>query len=66
MMGERVTSDARVPARIKVVGVGGGGCNAVRRMMQHQEIRGVEHLAINTDVKALDLVTGATPLQIGS
>jgi cell division protein FtsZ len=66
MMGERVTSDARVPARIKVVGVGGGGCNAVRRMMQHQEIPGVEHLAINTDVKALDLVSGATPLQIGS
>jgi cell division protein FtsZ len=66
MMGERATVDARVPAKIKVVGVGGGGCNAVRRMMHQQEIPGVEYIAINTDVKALDLISGATQVQIGA
>lgn len=40
------------PARIKVVGVGGGGCNAVNRMID-KGMRGVEFVAINTDAQAL-------------
>ena len=41
-------------ARIKVIGVGGGGGNAVNRMIQaHME--GVEFIAANTDVQALKL-----------
>ena len=39
-------------ARIKVVGVGGGGCNAVNRMIE-QGLPGVEFVAINTDAQAL-------------
>jgi cell division protein FtsZ len=43
----------RAPARIKVVGVGGGGCNCVRRMLQH-DVRGVQYVMVNTDIKALE------------
>ncbi|MGQ9666981.1 MAG: cell division protein FtsZ, partial [Anaerolineae bacterium] len=39
-------------ARIKVLGVGGGGCNAVNRMIE-EGIHGVEFVAINTDAQAL-------------
>ncbi len=55
----------RAPARIKVVGVGGGGCNCVRRMLAHN-VPGVEFVVVNTDIKSLESVTqGATILQIG-
>ncbi len=40
------------PARIKVIGVGGGGCNAVNRMIA-KGLRGVEFYAANTDAQAL-------------
>jgi cell division protein FtsZ len=46
----------RAPARIKVVGVGGGGCNTVRRMM-NRSVRGVRYAMINTDVKSLESAT---------
>ncbi len=39
-------------AIIKVIGVGGGGCNAINRMIQ-EDIRGVEFIAINSDAQAL-------------
>jgi cell division protein FtsZ len=39
-------------ARIKVVGVGGGGCNAVNRMIS-EGVDGIEFIAINTDSQAL-------------
>ncbi len=39
-------------ARIKVVGVGGGGCNAVNRMIA-EGLQGIEFIAINTDAQAL-------------
>ena len=39
-------------AVIKVVGVGGGGCNAVNRMIE-AGLKGVEFLAVNTDAQAL-------------
>ncbi|MFH1560026.1 MAG: cell division protein FtsZ [Chloroflexota bacterium] len=39
-------------ARIKVVGVGGGGCNAVSRMFR-ERVQGVEYLGVNTDAQAL-------------
>ena len=55
----------RAPARIKVIGVGGGGCNCVRRMLAHN-VPGVEFIVVNTDIKSLESVThGATVLQIG-
>ncbi len=55
----------RAPARIKVIGVGGGGCNCVRRMLSH-DVPGVEFVVVNTDIKSLESVShGATVLQIG-
>ena len=44
-------------AVIKVVGVGGGGTNAVNRMIE-EGIRGVEFVAINTDAQALAISDG--------
>ena len=43
----------QAPARIKVVGVGGGGCNCVRRMLD-QQVAGVKFAMVNTDIKALN------------
>ncbi len=52
-------------ARIKVVGVGGGGCNAVNRMIE-EGIQGVEFIAINTDAQALLLSKASTRVRIGN
>ncbi len=52
-------------AVIKVVGVGGGGTNAVNRMIQ-AGLKGVEFIAINTDAQALALSQASSRLQIGS
>ncbi|KAF3782743.1 Cell division FtsZ-like protein 1 [Nymphaea thermarum] len=51
-------------AKIKVVGVGGGGNNAVNRMIK-SGLQGVEFFAINTDVQALKHSAAENPLQIG-
>ncbi|MEW6093027.1 MAG: cell division protein FtsZ [Chloroflexota bacterium] len=51
-------------ARIKVVGVGGGGVNAVNRMIE-EGIQGVEFIGINTDAQALMLSKAATRVRIG-
>jgi cell division protein FtsZ len=51
-------------ARIKVVGVGGGGCNAVDRMID-EGLQGVEFVAINTDAQALMLSKATTRVRIG-
>ena len=52
-------------AIIKVIGVGGGGSNAVNRMVE-AGIRGVEFVAMNTDVQALDLSNAKTKVQLGA
>jgi len=52
-------------AVIKVVGVGGGGNNAVDRMIR-SGLRGVEFISINTDVQALARSEATTKIQIGS
>ncbi|MCL4809511.1 MAG: cell division protein FtsZ, partial [Thermoanaerobaculia bacterium] len=52
------------PARIKVVGVGGGGGNAVNRMIQ-AGIRGVDFLAANTDLQVLKVNRAAQKIQLG-
>jgi cell division protein FtsZ len=51
-------------AKIRVCGVGGGGTNAVNRMMQAGLI-GVEYIAINTDLQVLDLSSADKKIQIG-
>jgi len=51
-------------ARIKVVGIGGGGSNAVNRMIR-SKLRGVEFIAINTDLQALSHSEAETKINIG-
>ncbi|MBD2342995.1 cell division protein FtsZ [Anabaena subtropica] len=51
-------------ANIKVIGVGGGGGNAVNRMIE-SDVSGVEFWSINTDAQALTLAGSPSPLQIG-
>ncbi len=52
-------------AKIKVVGLGGGGCNALSSMISLQQIQGVEFVAINTDAQALLTNQAPTKVQIG-
>lgn len=53
-------------AKIKVVGVGGGGGNAVNSMISSKQIAGVEFITINTDSQALLTSKAETKLQIGN
>jgi len=52
-------------ARIKVVGVGGGGCNAVNRMIE-QGMPGIEFVAVNTDAQALQFCNAPIQVRIGN
>ena len=51
-------------ARIKVVGVGGGGCNAVNRMIE-EGLGGIEFITVNTDAQALLLSKAPTRVRVG-
>jgi cell division protein FtsZ len=51
-------------ARIKVIGVGGGGCNAVDRMID-EGLQGVDFIAVNTDAQALMLSKAPTRVRVG-
>ena len=51
-------------AKIKVIGCGGGGCNAVTRMVR-ENIRGVEFIAMNTDAQHLAVTEAPTRIQLG-
>lgn len=51
-------------AKIKVIGVGGGGCNAVNRMIE-SGVQGVEFIVANTDLQVLNVSKAETKLQIG-
>jgi cell division protein FtsZ len=61
----RFDEDRQPPAKIKVVGIGGAGGNAVNRMIQ-AKIEGVEFIAANTDVQALRHSIAPIKLQIGA
>jgi cell division protein FtsZ len=54
-----------IEAKIKVVGLGGGGGNAVNRMIDHG-VQGVEFIAVNTDLQALNSNRARLKLQIGN
>ncbi|HEX7976001.1 MAG TPA: cell division protein FtsZ [Anaerolineales bacterium] len=58
------SDNAPLFARIKVVGVGGGGSNAVDRMIE-KGLKGVEFVSINTDAQALARYSAPARLQIG-
>src|ERR1700704_4517158 len=61
----RLDEEGSAGARIKVVGVGGGGSNAVNRMVQ-AGVEGVEVVVANTDLQALRTNAATVKLQIGS
>ena len=60
-----IAEEIRGGARIKVIGVGGGGCNAVARMVQ-EGLEGVEFHAMNTDLQALSACPVPNKLQLGA
>ncbi|MFC2085718.1 cell division protein FtsZ [Bacteroidota bacterium] len=57
-------TEATEPAKIKVVGVGGGGGNAVNNMIA-RGIRGIDFIAVNTDAQALEANLATVKIQIG-
>src|SRR3954468_851902 len=61
----KLDEEGRTGARIKVVGVGGGGSNAVNRMVQ-AGLDGVEFIVANTDLQALKLNAAPHKIQIGA
>lgn len=52
-------------AKIKVVGIGGGGCNAINSMIATSQIQGVDFVGVNTDAQALLTCTATVKIQIG-
>ncbi len=60
-----ITTNVDPVAKIKVIGVGGGGCNAINTMIGDYEIPGVEFMAFNTDVQTLKLSQAPVTLQLG-
>ncbi len=58
-------TDVHQTAQIKVIGVGGGGSNAVNRMIE-SGLKGVEFIAINTDAQALYISKAEHKIQIGT
>ncbi len=57
--------DAKTSAKIKVIGIGGGGGNAVNRMI-NARVEGVEFITANTDAQALELSHAPVKIQIGT
>ena len=60
-----VKPDSKSFARIKVIGIGGGGGNVVNAMIDDYQIKGVEFVAVNTDAQALHANKATTKVQIG-
>jgi len=58
------TTFAPTPARIKAIGMGGGGSNAITRMVR-EDIKGVDFVAMNTDAQALALAEAPVRIQLG-
>ena len=58
------TSFVANPANIKVIGLGGGGCNAITRMVR-ENVQGVEFIAMNTDAQHLAITEAPTRIQLG-
>ncbi len=60
-----IEEDIGQVAKIKVIGIGGGGCNAVNTMIT-SHLEGVEFIAANTDLQALESSLATTKLQFGA
>jgi cell division protein FtsZ len=60
-----LNEEASAPAKIKVIGIGGGGSNAINSMIQ-AHVEGVEFIVANTDMQALSSSPAPTRIQLGS
>ena len=60
-----IDKDMPMSAILKVVGAGGGGCNAIESMIK-RGLTGVEYIAINTDAQVLNSSSAAYKIQVGS
>ena len=58
------SSPADFGSMIRVVGIGGGGCNSLQYMI-NQSLQGVEFIAVNTDAQTLNRSTASLKVQIG-
>lgn len=63
-MPKKIKPDVEAFARIKVIGVGGSGCNAVNHMVQ-SHVKGVEFIAVNTDAQDLHNSSAKKKIHIG-
>ncbi len=63
-MAIQIVSESSNPTNIKVIGIGGGGCNAVNRMIE-AEMKAIEFIAVNTDIQSLNISKAKTKLQVG-
>jgi len=61
-----VEEEIQKGAKIRVVGIGGGGNNAINNMIRSQLLTGVEFIAANTDLKALTSSLADTRIQLGT
>lgn len=61
---EMVTPEIAPVAALKVIGIGGGGCNAVSRMMK-AGVKGIDFIALNTDAQALYHCEAPTKINVG-
>ncbi len=61
----RLPNFQETPAKICAIGVGGGGSNAIIRMMKARAVPGVTFICVNTDIKSLAQASGARTIQIG-
>ena len=59
-----INENSKLPARIKVFGVGGGGCNAVNTMIE-SKLDGVDFITANTDAQSLRICRAPLKLQLG-
>ena len=63
-LGVPETKKSKLTPRILVIGVGGGGCNAVNTMIE-SGLKGVEYVACNTDAQSLDNNLASEKIQLG-
>jgi cell division protein FtsZ len=61
----KLKPEADSKAKIKVVGVGGAGCNVLNTMIESSRIQGVEFIAINTDIQALAINKSPVKIELG-
>ena len=63
-LGMKIDNSINPQVEVKVIGVGGGGCNAVAKMVKTQE-PGIKYLAVNTDTQALGIMNQISTFAIG-